>query len=185
MVDVGNVVTLYTLVDDTKLTIQGRPTFAVTDTVPLGYKSTIVGSYTIHLSMFDGLFETQNVYLEDTLLGVIHDLRQSDYTFTTEIGSFDTRFVLRYTTESLGTDNPIFNENTVVVYKNQQGLHVSSGNVMMENVTIFDIRGRQIAVQKHVGDTETVFTTLPNTQQVLLVKITSVDGVVVTKKVVY
>jgi hypothetical protein len=135
--------------------------------------------------MFDGLFETQNVYLEDTLLGVIHDLRQSDYTFTTEIGSFDTRFVLRYTTESLGTDNPIFNENTVVVYKNQQGLHVSSGNVMMENVTIFDIRGRQIAVQKHVGDTETVFTTLPSTQQVLLVKITSVDGVVVTKKVVY
>jgi hypothetical protein len=185
MVDVGNVVTLYTLVDDTKLTIQGRPTFAVTDTVPLGYKSTIVGSYSIHLSMFDGLFETQNVYLEDTLLGVIHDLRQSDYTFTTEIGSFDTRFVLRYTTESLGTDNPIFNENTVVVYKNQQGLHVSSGNVMMENVTIFDIRGRQIAVQKHVGDTETVFTTLPSTQQVLLVKITSVDGVVVTKKVVY
>ena len=185
MVDVGNVVTLYTLVDDTKLTIQGRPTFAVTDTVPLGYKSTIAGSYSIRLSMFDGLFETQNVYLEDTLLGLVHDLRQSDYTFTTEIGSFDTRFVLRYTTESLGTDNPVFNENTVIVYKNQQGLHVTSGNVMMENVTIFDIRGRQIAEQKQVGDTQTVFTSLPTTQQVLLVKITSVDGAVVTKKVVY
>lgn len=185
MVDVGNVVTLYTLVDDTKLTIQGRPTFAVTDTVPLGYKSTIAGSYSIRLSMFDGLFETQNVYLEDTLLGVVHDLRQSDYTFNTEIGSFDTRFVLRYTTESLGTENPVFNENTVIVYKNEQGLHVTSGNVMMENVTIFDIRGRQIAEQKQVGNTQTVFTTLPTTQQVLLVKITSVDGAVVTKKVVY
>jgi hypothetical protein len=186
MIDALNSVTLYTKVDDEKLSIQGRTLpFDINETLPLSYKSPINGTYTISLAAFDGLFEDQAIYIEDTQLGVIHNLKESSYTFTTEIGSFDTRFVLRYTTESLGTDNPIFNENTVVVYKNQQGLHVSSGNVMMENVTIFDIRGRQIAVQKHVGDTETVFTTLPSTQQVLLVKITSVDGVVVTKKVVY
>ncbi len=187
MVDIGSAITLYTLASDNniKLSIQGRPTFTLTDRVPLGYKSTIVGSYTIRLSMFDGLFETQNVYLEDTLLGVMHDLRQSDYTFTTQIGSFDTRFVLRYTTESLGTENPVLNENTVVVYKNGQVLHVETGEVVMDTVTIYDITGRQIAIQQQIGDTQAVFTTLPTTQQVLLVKIESADGVSVTKKVVF
>lgn len=185
MVDVGTAITLYTMVDDTKLTIQGRPTFEENDSVPLGYKSTVVGSYTIHLSMFDGLFTSQAVYLEDTLLGVLHNLKESDYTFTTEVGTFENRFVLRYTTQALGIDNPLFNANTVVVYKNEGGLHVTSGSVMMDNVTIFDIRGRVVASQSQLGATETVFSSLPSTQQVLLVKVTSVDGVVVTKKVVF
>ena len=102
--------------------------------------------------MFDGLFETQNVYLEDTLLGVMHDLRQSDYTFTTQIGSFDTRFVLRYTTESLGTENPALNENTVVVYKNGQVLHVETGEVVMDTVTIYDITGKTVLTGKILSE---------------------------------
>ncbi|MGL2964929.1 GEVED domain-containing protein [Flavobacterium sp. RSB2_4_14] len=185
MVDVGNVITLYTMAADTKLSIQGRPTFTIADTVPLGYKSTISGNYTIRLSMFDGLFETQDVYLEDVQLGVIHNLKESDYTFATVNGTFENRFVLRYTSEALGVSNPLFDSNSVVVYKNNQALHINTGSVMMKTVTIFDIRGREIATQKQIGTTETVFTTLPTTQQVLLVRIEAENGEVVTKKVVY
>ncbi|WP_333878125.1 fibronectin type III domain-containing protein [Flavobacterium sp.] len=186
MVDAGNMINLYTKVEDIKLSIQGRALpFEVNDTVPLGYKSMEASAYTITLSAFDGLFANQTVYLEDTLLGVIHNLNEAPYTFTTEAGSFDQRFILRYTTEALGVTNPIFNENTVVVYRNETGLHINSGVVNMENVTIFDIRGRQIATQKQIGTTHAVFTTLPTTQQVLLVKIESENGITVTKKVVY
>ncbi|MDI9256667.1 fibronectin type III domain-containing protein [Flavobacterium sedimenticola] len=186
MVDAGNAISLYTKVNDVKLSIQGRALpFEVNDTIPLGFKSTEASTYTITLSAFDGLFMNQTVYLEDTLLGVIHNLNEAPYTFTTEAGSFDQRFILRYTTEALGVTNPIFNENTVVVYRNETGLHINSGAVNMKNVTIFDIRGRQIATQKQIGTTHAVFTTLPTTQQVLLVKIESENGITVTKKVVY
>ena len=185
MVDVGNVVTLYTLADAVKLSIQGRPLpFDVNDTVPLGYKSTITGTFTIKISTFDGLFNGQNVYLEDKLLNVIHDLKESDYTFATNSGTFEDRFVLRYNTVALGV-NPILNENTVVVYKNDTGLHINSGTVNMKNVTIFDVTGRKIASQKQIGNTTTVFTTLPTTQQVLLVTIEGENGGQVTKKIVF
>jgi hypothetical protein len=185
MVDNGSAILLYTLADNAKLTIQGRPTFTTNDVVSLGYKSNIVGSYTIRLSMFDGLFDSQTVYLEDTLLGVIHDLKQADYTFATQVGTFDNRFKLRYTTESLGNDDPVLDANTVIVYKNNQGLHINSGVALMNNVTIFDIRGRQIAQKENIEASETLFTNLPSTSQVLLIKIKGVDGSEVIKKFVY
>ncbi len=186
LVEGGNVITLYTKVADTKLSIQGRPLpFDSSDTVPLSYKSTIASTYTITIPQYDGLFTSQHVYLEDRLLNVIHDLTEGSYTFATEIGTFEDRFLLRYTTETLGTDNPVFDENSVVVYKIEQGLLINSGNAIMKAVTIYDIRGSVIATQKQVGSATTVFTTLPTTQQVLLVRIQDENGAVVTKKVVY
>ena len=180
----NNIVTLYTLVDTKKMTIQGRPLpFDINDIIPLGYKSTITSTYTISLPRFDGLFTSQHIYLEDKLLNVIHDLTNSSYSFATEIGTFEDRFVLRYTIEALG--NPVFNENSVVVYKNEQGLFINTGNEVMKSVTIYDIRGRQLATQKQVRSTTTVFKNLPTTQQVLLVKIEGENGVIVTKKIVF
>ncbi|MCF6130238.1 T9SS sorting signal type C domain-containing protein [Flavobacterium sp. AS60] len=186
MVDVGNAVTLYTTVEDTKLSIQGKPLpFDVNETIPLGYKSTIDGTFTISLSHYDGLFTSQHVYVEDKVLNIIHDLRVSSYTFATLAGTFDNRFELRYTDTALGTTNPVFNDNSVIVYKNNQGLYIDSGAVNMATVSIFDIRGRLLATQKQVDRTTTVFTTLPTTNQVLLVRIESENGAIVTKKVVY
>ena len=186
VVDMSSPIVLYSKVGDTKLAIQGRGLpFDVNDAIPLAYKSTVAASYTIRLSMFDGLFEAQDIFLEDKVLNVIHNLKGSDYTFTTAVGTFEDRFVLRYTDATLGVANPVFDDNSVVVYREGQGLVVNTGLVNMAVVTVFDIRGRQLAIQKDVNDTQTVFTTLPETQQVLLVKIRAENGAEVTKKVVY
>jgi hypothetical protein len=186
VVDLTSPIVIYSKVGDTKLAIQGRGLpFDVNDQIPLVYKSTVAASYTIRLSLFDGLFEEQDIFLEDKVLNVIHNLKGSDYTFTTAVGTFENRFVLRYTDATLGIDNPVFDDNTVVVYRNGQGLVVNSGLVNMTQVTVFDIRGRIIAEHKQVNDTETIFSTLPQTQQVLLVKIKAENGAEITKKVVY
>lgn len=186
LVTLNSPIIVYSKVGDTKLAIQGRGLpFDVNDQIPLVYKSTVAASYTIRLSMFDGLFESQDIFLEDKLLNVIHNLKGSDYTFTTAVGTFENRFVLRYTNTTLGVNNPVFDDNTVVVYRNGLGLVVNSGAVNMAQVTVFDIRGRQLAAQNQVNNTETIFTTLPDTQQVLLVKIKADNGEEVTKKVVY
>jgi hypothetical protein len=186
--EVGNVITMYSTLANKKLSIQGRTLpFDVEDTVPLGYKSTIAGTYTIALTAFDGLFaEGQEVYLEDTVLNVIHDLKAAAYTFATEAGAFDTRFILRYTSDStLQVGAPSFDANAVIVYKNLEGLHINSGMVNMASVQLHDIQGRLLATRNNIGATTTHFTTLSPTQQVVLVTITSQEGVVVTKKVVY
>jgi hypothetical protein len=184
MVDVGNAISFYTLVDSTKLSIQGRPLpFEVTDTIPLGIKSTISSEYSISLHDFDGLFTNQDIYLEDKQVNVIHNLKTGPYSFTTNVGTFDNRFVLRYTETSLGVD-PVFNENAVVIYKNNDNRFViNSGNYTMDNVKVFDTRGRLLYNLKDINAIQTIFDG-GMTNQVLLVQITTVEGVKVTKKVI-
>jgi hypothetical protein len=183
MVDNGNEVALYTTVENTKLSIQGRGlTFSPDDVFSLGFKTTVANTYTINLSDYDGLFTTQNIYLEDKLLNIIHDVKDSPYTFSSAIGTFEDRFELRFTSGTL--EVPVFSENTVVVYKNEDGLHINTGNLPMRSVAIFDVTGRLIAAQNAVNAAQTIFTNLPSTNQVLLVQITSEEGKVVTKKIV-
>lgn len=185
LVDNG-VISLFTKVGDTKLSIQGKDvTFDINEQIPLGYSSSNAGQFNINLSDYDGLFVDQVIYLEDKLLNIIHNLKESSYTFTTAVGTFEDRFVLRYTNSTLSNNEPIFNDNTVVVYKNEQGLFINSGTVPMKNIMIYDVRGRLIASQSSINATNASFNALPNTNQVLLVKITSTEGAELTKKVVY
>ena len=136
----------------------------------------------INLSDFDGLFGSQNVYLEDKLFNIIHDLKSSPYLFATTTGTFEDRFVLRFTTIALGVST--FDVNSVVVYNNIMGLHINTGTVVMKNVQLFDVTGRLIVSKNNISATQTVFTNLPITNQVILVQITSETGEKVTKKVI-
>lgn len=184
MVDVGNVISLYSLVENTKLSIQGRPLpFDITDVIPLGIKSTIAGEFSIALHDFDGLFEFQNIYLEDRVLNVMHNLKNGPYTFSTAIGTFDTRFVLRYLDNQLGVD-PVFDDNAVLIYKNNESNFViHSGVFVMDEVKVFDLRGRLLSHLKDINATQITFDG-GEANQMLLVQITTVDGVTVTKKVI-
>src|SRR5690606_17568245 len=79
------------------LTIQGRALpFVKKDSVALGYKSTIKGEFQISIDQADGVLAAQNVFLEDKDLKIVHDLKKEAYTFSTEKGTFNSRFVLRY-----------------------------------------------------------------------------------------
>ncbi|MEI7507973.1 MAG: hypothetical protein WCJ62_00740 [Flavobacterium sp.] len=184
--NVGNPIMIYSVVDNTKLTIDGRGLpFDQNDTVKIGYKATVDGTFTISSPNFDGLFTTQNIYLEDKFLHIIHDLKTGSYSFSTMAGSFEDRFVLRYTTNALNNPKPLFDSNTVIIYTDSQGLHVNSGAINMNNVKIYDIMGRLITQQESINDTKTLFQTMSATKQFVIVQVTSVDGVVVTKKVLY
>jgi hypothetical protein len=186
ILEAGNVISFYSLVTDSKLGIQGRALpFDNNDIVPLGYRSTVSGNFTVKLSNFDGFFDTTNVYLEDLLLNVIHDLKQSDYNFVTEAGTFDGRFQLRYTNSTLSNNEFNFDENTVIVYKNNSDIVVNSSNTIMSNIKVFDIRGRQLFDSKKINNNEFTISNLNSAEQVLILTITSVDGKIVNKKIVF
>jgi hypothetical protein len=187
MVEAGNVVNLYSIVGAEKFVLQGRALpFDESDQVPLGCKFDYAGTYEINISAFDGFFSHKGIYLEDKLLNVIHDLKSGSYSFATGVGIFDERFVLRYTDgTALGVGQQLFNENTVLVYENEAGINVNTSNVIMKSVKIFDVRGRLIAEKNDIGANEYTFVNLPETQQVLLIKVVSQDGAIVTKKLVY
>ncbi|HRN99136.1 MAG TPA: T9SS sorting signal type C domain-containing protein, partial [Flavobacterium sp.] len=184
MIDGGNAVSLYSIADGYNLAIQGRALpFDTSDVVPLGFKVSTGGTYNIALSNFDGLFEGQDVFLEDLYLGTVQNLKTENYSFTAPAGTFNDRFQLRYNENALGTPNQ-FDDNSVVIYKNTQGIQVNTGNVDIKDVKVFDMRGRLVTLKEDVAAASlTVSLDVP--QQVLIVQVTSQDNRVVTKKIVY
>ena len=180
-----NDIVLYSLVDSTKLTVQARPAFESNDVVPMGYAAEVAGTYTVSLYHFDGLFETgQDIYLKDNLTGVIHDLKAGDYQFVVEAGTDETRFEVVYTTSQLGTESPAITANDVIVYKQDKAIHIASGSVVMNEINVFDVRGRLIYTAKDVNASSFVIDRLQSENQMLIVNIATESGKV-SKKILY
>jgi trimeric autotransporter adhesin len=179
-------VALNTKIGSTEYVIQGRALpFQQADVVPLNFKVTNAGTYTFTIDHVDGLFTAgaQDIFIKDNLNGTYNNLNTSAYTFTSDAGTFADRFEIVYQSP-LGVGSPIFNANQVIVYKNGvNDFVINTGNIVMSTVKVFDIRGRLLSDKKEINASQTTITA-GQTNEVLLIQITSQDGVVVTKKVI-
>lgn len=182
----GNDVSFYSIIPQTQLTIQGRALpFEVHDQVSLGYNSEISGELSIRIDHIDGLFDTQNIYLEDKELSVIHNLKEKPYVFNTEIGDFNDRFVLRYADKTLGTDNFNLSKSDGVIVIVNQNVTVQSSNQLIKNIVVYDLLGRKIDGYKKVNALKYTLSHLNKTTAGLIVKITLDNDTVVSKKIIY
>lgn len=179
-------VALTSLLNNEEYSIQAKSLpFSTEDTIPLGLKVVAAGAYTISLDEMDGLFEEdQLVYLEDTFTSTIHNLNESDYTFSTGAGIFNNRFVLRFSTESLGIDEPL-NANAVAVFVSNNSIIINSVNIDIKSINVYDIQGRKLFNQDAVNSTEFKIDTLTKNNQVLIVKIKDQNGNLISKKVIF
>ncbi|MXN92785.1 T9SS sorting signal type C domain-containing protein [Flavobacterium sp. Sd200] len=175
---------LETETDTLALTIQARGTFAEADRVKLGYTSTLAGTFTISKDHADGLFEEgQTVYLIDNLTGDFHNLNESNYTFTTEAGTYNGRFAVAYATdEQLGTDKPVVETKATVVYKNGKQISVNAP-AQIKSVEVYDMLGKTIFGKNNVDNTEFSTNEINVAPQVLIVKVTLENKQVVSKKI--
>jgi hypothetical protein len=176
----------YSIVPNYTLAINSRTLpFNNADTIDFGYHVGTAGTFQIAIDHVNGLFSTdENIYLEDKLLNTTVDLRLAPYSFTTAIGTFNTRFVLHYLpTSTLGTGTINF-ENSVQVVTNEKAT-VYSSNQNIKNIVVFDVLGRKIDSYKNVGVKQFTMNNLNKTMSGLFVKITLENDVVVTKKIIF
>lgn len=174
---------LSSVINGEKYAVQGRAPFMASDIVSLGFKAEIEGNYSIGIDHLDGIFANgQEVFLKDNLTNTVHNLSNGNYNFASAAGNFDTRFEMVYQS-TLATENPVLSENTVIVYKKNQDIVVNAGSIKMKNVQIYDIQGRLLVEQKDINTTITKLE-VGTANQVLIVKVTSNDNVVVTKKLI-
>lgn len=176
---------IYSIVENETQIIQGRSyPFDSNDTVQLGVRILTAGEYKIAIGAVDGLFSepTQAIYLEDKALGIVHDLRQSPYSFTATSGTFNDRFLLKYETNAL--DNPDYEvSNTIVLISNQGQLTVKSSEII-QSLLVYDILGRELLKVKALDIKEYTTTKISRSHQTLIVKIVLENGTIVTRKVV-
>ncbi|MBP4141015.1 T9SS sorting signal type C domain-containing protein [Flavobacterium sp. P4023] len=176
----------YSINQETNFAIQGRALpFEASDIVPLGYRSKDKVTMSIDIDQVDGAIESQNIFIEDKMLNVVHDLKKGAYTFTTEAGVFNDRFVLRYTNKILGNvDFDLLNEQ-VIISKDKKELKIKSEIETIKRVTVFDLLGKKVLDKELLNETEFRSSTIGLSKQVGIVKVTLSSDKVITKKIAF
>lgn len=176
----------YSIHQDKNLAIQGRALpFKQTDTVRLGYSTTIEGVFIINIDAVDGLFSNQNVFIEDRLNNTIFDLKSGSFTFSTKAGVFEDRFVLRYTDKTLPAAVVGRTEDCILVVNKNKKIQINSAIGMMDIIMIYDLSGRKIYQTSNVDDTVFSVSNLISHKEVLVVKIVLQNGQAIVRKIVY
>ena len=184
--DGNEYVDFYSVNNNKNLTIQGRALpFDDNDEVPLGYRSAIIGEFSIGIDAVDGLIANQAVFLEDKLTNSIVNLKTSKYLFATTVGVFNDRFVLRFKDKTLGTNDLLSQSHKVLVSIKNKQIKINSFSENIDKVAIYDLLGRQIYQKTKVSSNELILSNFVSGNQTLLVKTTLQNGSVVTEKVIY
>lgn len=174
---------LYSVLDNRRLLIQGKSNdFSTKDKVDLGINFYQNGTYTINLDEAEGIFENgQKVYLNDKQTRTITDLTTGSYSFTSDSGENNSRFQIIYEPESvLATDD--LSKEQIVVY-HQNGDFVIKSPKEMNRIEIYEPSGKLIQILKPNAKLLVIqASTLINGMYIL--KIQTVDGAVVSKKIV-
>jgi hypothetical protein len=179
----------YSVNDNKNFVIQGRGLpFDKTDKVSLGYKTTIEGIFTISIEQVDGILANQTIFIEDKVANVIRNLKNGAYTFSTNAGTFNDRFVLCY------VDNPVVmvaeevnligsaidvklknsidsdrKEEKITISVKDHQIKIASFVETIAKVLVYDIRGRQLCEKDYVNSNECIITNIDATKQILVV----------------
>ncbi|WP_435133477.1 T9SS sorting signal type C domain-containing protein [Formosa sp. A9] len=182
-----NTTSIYSLIDNEGFVVQGKANpFTNTDTVPLGVIIKEKDVYSIGISAVDGLFETtnQDIYLEDLYENKVHDLRTAPYQFSSEVGTFNDRFVLVYEANKLGIDETT-TLNDLNIFATKNYIKVSSKTNVVNTITIYDILGRALFNTKNLNTQEVLLDQFAPTNSPLIIKATLANGKTKTQKVIY
>ncbi|SDG99796.1 hypothetical protein SAMN04488062_103321 [Flavobacterium omnivorum] len=185
--DENQAFSLYSFIGTSKMAIQSKSLpFVDTDVISFGYSINVAGDATISIDKVDGLFsDNQNIYLEDKVLNVVHNLKEDPYIFNSEKGTFNERFELRFKDKTLASADFELNVNGVLIAKDKNELKIKSELETIKRITVFDMLGRIIFDNPAVNSTE--FRTSNNAlkNQIGIVKVILTNGQVLSKKVVF
>ncbi|MGL2963777.1 T9SS sorting signal type C domain-containing protein [Flavobacterium sp. RSB2_4_14] len=181
----SNDIDIYSIFEKHNLVIQGRALpFVDTDVVPIGYRVSNAGNYTINIANTDGIFAgKQNIYLLDKKTGIYHDLKAGIYNFATDKGIFNNRFEIRYS-KAIETNTSTISEDNIKVVSNYNGISVYSTSTKINKIQIFDVLGKLLFNQNSVDSNSLETIQLSGEKQILIVRVTLDNGQTFTKKAI-
>ncbi|PPD00320.1 MAG: hypothetical protein CTY35_02655 [Methylotenera sp.] len=179
-------VMVYSLLGNEKLAIQGKSLpFNPNDSITLGLTTTLSGEFVLNLYQFDNFFENQFVYLLDKYTNTFHDIKAGLYAFSSLSGTFDDRFELRFTNETLSLNPNINLKNNILCYTNETVIVLKSRESQIQSILVYDSAGRLLYNQNKMNTSEVTITDLAKNNQLLLVQVITEDDIKSTHKIIF
>jgi len=142
---------IYTTADTEKVVINGLESINTNSNIPLGFKTSKAGTFTISATEINGV---DVVVLEDKLLNKTQDLTGSaSYTFTSDNVDNSSRFAIRLKANSV-TDVPEALKSTIAIVAQNQSIVVKTSETS-GTINVYDLLGR-VVITKAIEGTKTV-----------------------------
>ena len=149
-------IAMFTKIGDGDYAINALSELSSDKMIQIGIEAIANGPQTLRLNQIDNLPETAQIILEDTKLGVFHNLRNNpDYPYSYDSTTDVLRFRLHFKPEvmmSANTESCVQNDGQIIISSpsattwnyavtNQNGEVISEGNDFSGNKTISDLAG--------------------------------------------
>ncbi|WP_228479171.1 LamG-like jellyroll fold domain-containing protein [Flavobacterium soyangense] len=136
-------------ISDSQFVIQGVPDFNVNQVLPLGIVIANEGEVTIKIDELENVSSNTNIYLHDTLTGIYHDLKTSDFKIALAEGEYNKRFSLRFEsqTKTLDVAENDSSDGIVVLYSNNYKTLIIRNNILdstVNTVSLYNMIGQSI-----------------------------------------
>ena len=140
-------ISIYTVLEEKELAIQGRSTYNEDHIIPLGFRTMVEEPqiYTISLTSLEGeVLSEATVYLKDNLLNSTTNLSEGDYTFISNESNQKDRFFIIFSEEVLSTQDEF--EKSLSLYPNPTRDYINIVSLLTEitSIEIYDVRGRAL-----------------------------------------
>ncbi|MFH4965173.1 LamG-like jellyroll fold domain-containing protein [Gaetbulibacter sp. M235] len=139
---------MFWVVNNQKLVIQGVNSFNQEQKLPLGVKIYQQGLASIKIDGLENIPNNLNIYIHDNQLGIIHNLKESNYEAYLTPGTFTDRFEIQFdiTPEiSLGTDEIENNTLNIFYSNNDSSLILYNPNLkLIKSVQLLNILGQSV-----------------------------------------
>jgi hypothetical protein len=138
---------LYFVNSGANLVIQGVDAFNASKILPLSVKNGQQGNVQFVLDATENFDENQNIYIHDNVTNLYHDIKNGNFEINLPIGTFDTRFSLRFSNASLGVNDFDLNKEITVKFTNSNDtITINNGTLeaTVESVDLYNILGQAI-----------------------------------------
>jgi hypothetical protein len=137
----------YFAIPGQNLVIEGVDAFNPSKILPLTVKNGLVGNVQFTLDATENFDDNQNIYIHDSDTNLYHDIRNGSFNIDLPIGTFDTRFSLRFTNSALGVNDFDLNKEILVTFTNNDNMITINNNLLdatVQSVNLFNMLGQSI-----------------------------------------
>ena len=173
---------------DKKFGIQGKAPIdlSLNEVIPLGFGTSInvPTIYKLSLIKTEGEFLSSNpVYLKDHLMNIVHNLSESDYSFTSDVGEFKDRFELTFQSGTLSDNSAQLSLKSLSIIELHDGRvqFKVNDNQTINSIQIMDVLGRTLYQLKGSGSSE-IYDLSNLSQSVYIARVELSDGQIITKR---
>jgi hypothetical protein len=140
---------MYWEISDNQFVIQAVPDFNTNQVIPLGIVVANAGEVTVKIDELENISTSTEIYLHDNVTETYHDIKDSDFKISLEIGEYNDRFSLRFeSNKTLGVDEVDLNDGISVFYSNNYKILIianKSLDTTVNSVSLYNILGQSIS----------------------------------------